>query len=111
MFLFRKHTFLNVTRFEHYQIAELATKVLKPILKPQWFFGYGGNNLTVVHTKHNLVSLTKINEICEQKRRRDCPKFCKLLETIWLTVINEIFAFPQHLDHVCLKKPIYINSV
>ena len=26
------------------------------------------------------------------------PKFCKLQEAIWLTVINKIFQFPTHLD-------------
>ena len=26
------------------------------------------------------------------------PKFCKLQEAIWLTVINEIFKFPPHFE-------------
>ena len=30
--------------------------------------------------------------------QRQGPKFRKLQEAIWLTVINEIFKFPPHLD-------------
>ena len=44
--------------------------------------------------------LIVINEICQISRKNlgQGPKFRKLQEAIWLTVINEIFKCPPHLD-------------
>ena len=50
-----------------------------------------------------LSWLIVIHEIRQISRNRltQGPKFCKLQEAIWLTVINEIFNFPPRLGPYC----------
>ena len=53
-----------------------------------------------------LIVINKPARFCEKSRisrnrQRQGPKFCKLKEAMWLTVINEIFKFPSHLGFFC----------
>ena len=41
------------------------------------------------------------NEKISRNRWRDSPKFRKIPESIWLTVIYEIFKLPPFLDPFC----------
>ena len=64
------------------------------------------NNFSVTDFLFGLMWLIVIHSICQvsQKSRisrnlqRQSLKFRKLQEAIWLTVINEIFIFPPHLN-------------
>ena len=47
-----------------------------------------------------LIVIKEIRQI-SRNRLRQGPKFRKLQEAIWLTVINEIFKFPPHFDPFC----------
>ena len=62
--------------------------------------------LHVLSFKCTVLRLIVINEICHISRKRwisrnrlkQGPKFLKLQEAICLTVVDEIFKFPRHLD-------------
>ena len=48
--------------------------------------------------KERLIVINEIRLIL--RKNLDFPKFRKLQEVIWLTVINEIFKFPPHFEPV-----------
>ena len=70
------------------------------------YIKYAHMTTTQQNRSHQTVKnkrLIVINEIRQisQNSPKQGPKFCKLQEAIWLTVINEIFIFPPRLGPFC----------
>ena len=64
-------------------------------MQSQYKNGYKKFEL-VEKCKAKLIVINEIRLIL--RKNWNFPKFRKLQEVIWLTVINEIFKFPPHLD-------------
>ena len=62
-----------------------------------------------LHSLLQLMKYVRFSEKCRNLRNSwiHSPKFRKLREAIWLSVINEIFQFPPHSNSFC--QTIFLN--